>query len=211
MELRSSALKSIQSNIDSIQIDYTNKRIDDKGLANEARKLSAELQSQITQANSQINMAKYPRGSKGYSPESLRLSELTKQRAVMMIDKPLSLIKSEIIKEADTGNYDFCFTLCELIFASDRPDSIKALLSNTYKKLKDVTKVTEYEDEKNQALILQRHVNAMVEFEGTENLLTKAAMIRSQAEIKYTRAKDNDATAPEFQKFREAQGIDALI
>jgi len=169
MELRTSALRTIQSNIDAIQTSYNSKRLTDSQLKEEALKLSAELQSQIIQANSKINMAKYPRGSKSHSQESLRLSELSKQRAYSLLNAPLSLIKSEIKKENEAGNYDFSFTLLELIFASDRPDAVKGGLSNTYSQLKEVTKVNEYEDEKNQAIILQKHVNAMVAYEGTEN------------------------------------------
>jgi len=183
-------------------------------LINAGKDIQNEINVKLFEATAKLSNAKYPKSS-GYSAEFKAIGESQKNRAYSLLGKNIGLIKSELKKSMQAGDYDFFFTLSEGEFASDRPDSEKVQLTEVYREAMANTGAQGAQETLKQASILKSQAEAITGGYGSyaiphgiteddlkKEFVDKCEMVKHTSEIKYTKDLGLN-NRPEFEKFAE--------
>jgi len=207
-------LKPLANGLHNVLSNYKNNGGSLDKLINAGKEVENQINSKLLAATTNLNNAKYPRSS-GYSTEFKAIGESQKNRAYILLGKNIGLIKSELKKSMDAGDYDFFFTLSEAEFSSDRPDPEKAQLTELYREGMAKTGAQGAQETLKQASILKDQVTAIVGGYGSygtphgiteddlkKEFVDKCEKVRHTSEIGYTKDLGLN-NRPEFEKFTE--------
>jgi len=204
-------LKPFANGLHNVLSNYKNNGGSLDKLINAGKDIQNEINVKLFEATAKLSNAKYPKSS-GYSAEFKAIGESQKNRAYSLLGKNIGLIKSELKKSMDAGDYDFFFTLSEGEFASDRADSEKAQLTELYREAMANTGAQGAQETLKQASILKDQVTAIVggyasyaiphgitEDDLKKEFVDKCEKLRHTSEIGYV--KDSSLrTNPDFNK-----------
>jgi len=208
-------LKPLANGLHNVLSNYKNNENQslDK-LISAGKEVENQINVKLFEATAKLSNAKYPKSS-GYSADFKAIGESQKNRAYSLLGKNIGLIKSELKKSMDAGDYDFFFTLSEAEFSSDRPDSEKAQLTEVYREAMANTGAQGVQETLKQASILKDQVTAIVGGYGSyaiphgiteddlkKEFVDKCEKARHTSEIGYTKDLELN-NRPEFEKFAE--------
>lgn len=192
--------KQLSERINFTFATYKNGGIDQDELIRQARILKEGLNTRQTSAETDLKMKRNPR-TYGVHNSNYQFGENEKTRAYLLFDKNIGLIQSELNKEYHAGNIDFCITLTELVYGSDRSEVEKSKLNNFYHTLKTEKGIFAAENELRQIKTLQRQLDAIIDLQGQPDYVKAASDQIMYSEIELARSLDKSAT-PEHQKFQ---------
>jgi hypothetical protein len=208
MEIKNTKLAGINQSIENVLSSYRSGKIDDRELSAEADRLKMVTNSELVDLTNKIRGKKFPLSS-SYTFDSKRIGEMQKQRAYSLLGQPISLIQSELAKEMEARNHDFCFTLAESIFTSDYTRADKARLTNLYNSLLKETGIADDLNDRQQAQILLKQVDGITNNIGRdrEELVRNVYLERSAGEIAYTRKRDSEPSLEADVIFRSKEKV----
>jgi len=207
-------LKPLANGLHNVLSNYKNNDGSLDKLINEGKDIENEINVKLFEATTKLSNAKYPKSS-GYSAEFKAIGESQKNRAYSLLGKNIGLIKSELKRSMDAGDYDFFFTLSEAEFTSDRPDSEKAQLSKLYREGLAKTGAQDVQETLKQAKVLKEQATAIVggyatfgkahgitEEDLRKQYIIKCEMAKTTSEIGCVKELDLN-NRPVFEKFTE--------
>ena len=190
--------KELKRRIDYTFATHRNGGIDEQELIKEMSFLKSDLSSRVTAAESNLKEKKNPLTARSYNPK-FQIGEMQKNRAYQIHKEPIQLVRAEIEKEYAAGNMDFCTTLADLVYQSDRKEGEKVSINKIVHKMKTEKGIFQAEQELREVKNLDSQLDLIIDNAGNPDYIKRVGEQIQYSEIGYTRELDR-ANQPENRK-----------
>jgi len=183
-----------QYTIDNALNSYEAGRTKWTELEAELRAIYKTVERDIDKLKKEMINSKYPKAS-SYDNAIKLVGEAQRTRAYTLLSQDISVIKNEMKRGIDEGNFDFVFTLAEGVYNNNRfSNSEQYSIDKIFREALEKQRIFEKAKEKNKLGFVLKELDAIFQKVGSmdaSQLLHHARFERARYELVYTK-QEND-------------------